>query len=258
MALFCEGVSHAEGIPEPSLIWYGSVSSGSQPITPISVVWQITNATASLSVSATMVQVNGQTFYIARVPLETRQVGSTVFSPNTNALGLALQAVAYDRRVAVNATNASPASSTAAYPTFSLSGTDRGKIERIDLVTSASTNPFIVWLTQHGLPPSTDPNSYPPNKPLTYYQEFLAGTDPTDPKSLFKFVDIRANQNGLTVYWAAFSGRTYALDRSMDLAKGTNGFTTLQTNIQATPPTNSFHDITATGSGPYFYRVYLK
>jgi len=71
-----------------------------------------------------------------------------------------------------------------------------------------------------------------------------------------RFVSIQADSlGGLRLGWLSASNQFYTLQRSLDLK---TGFTSIFTNLAATPPTNFFRDNTATGSGPYYYRLRLE
>jgi hypothetical protein len=86
--------------------------------------------------------------------------------------------------------------------------------------------------------------------------EFIAGTNPTDPQSNFEFVRVFPDPlGGIRVEWSSAPGRFYTLQRSADLL---TGFTDLQTHVAATAPLNSIRDSSATGTGPYFYRVFIE
>ncbi len=85
------------------------------------------------------------------------------------------------------------------------------------------------------------------------WQEFMAGTDPGNASSLFECQSPEATETGgVLVQWASEPARTYAVHRSEGL---TQGFQQLEAGIGATPPENTYRDLTATGSGPYFYKV---
>jgi hypothetical protein len=92
--------------------------------------------------------------------------------------------------------------------------------------------------------------------PVSYYYRLRlddALSVPTAPP--FRFVSIQADvQGGIRVDWLSSSDQVYALQRSSDLS---TGFVDLATGIAATPPSNSYRDATATGHGPYFYRLRL-
>jgi hypothetical protein len=254
----CLARAGAQGLPEPSLVLYGSVVNRdtSQSLTSGQVAWQITNQTDSVSLTATIINVNGQFFYVAFVPLETRSLGNQTFSPSPNSLGLSATPTTWTRSATVNGTNAAILfSSRGSLDTFSLGPGDRGIIERVDLEVGAGVETFAQWLARYGLPANTDPNADPLGKGMTYLQQFLAGTDPTDKNSVFKFVDIKPDSQGLTVSWTSFAGRQYTVQRSGALG---STFTNLQEHIDASPPVNSFKDTGAWNSGPHFYNVYTE
>ena len=88
--------------------------------------------------------------------------------------------------------------------------------------------------------------------------EFQAGTDPTDAKSWFGFQGkgIQAKPGtGVTLQWGSMAGRSYNLLRA---SRVTDAFTPIASNLSATPPANTYTDATATGNGPYFYRLELR
>lgn len=113
----------------------------------------------------------------------------------------------------------------------------------------------------YGLPVNSDPNSDPTHKGMTLHQDYVAGTDPTNPNSLFK-MEVNAKPllhagqfAGITVQWDSVAGKTYSVYRSVNLGQT---FQAVQTNVTATDPLNSFPDTTATGPGPYFYRIQVN
>jgi hypothetical protein len=102
-----------------------------------------------------------------------------------------------------------------------------------------------------GIPDSHDDDD--DNDGMTDVDEGIAGTDPFDPLSCFKFLGVElAPGNWIVLKWPSAAGRYYALYRTTNLLQG---FSTAMTNLTANPPTNSFTDTTAPGLGPYFYKV---
>ncbi|MGO8929799.1 MAG: hypothetical protein ACLQU3_23275 [Limisphaerales bacterium] len=249
----------AQGIPEPSLVLYGSVLIGptNQPLSAGQVTWQITNQTDSVSVTASIVGVNTQFFYIAYIPLETRTAGGQTFPASTNTLGLPTAPTTCMRTAMVGGTNATIVfSSLGMLSTFTLGPGARGLIERVDLaIGNGPAQTFAQWLASWGLPPNTNPNADPLGKGMTYYQQFIAGTDPLDKSSVFELVDIKPTPSGLNIVWTSFAGRLYTLEYSPAL----NGsFTSLQEHLAAMPPLNTYTDTAATSQGPRFYRVLVE
>jgi len=113
------------------------------------------------------------------------------------------------------------------------------------------------WAQQFGLPTDGSADFLDPDHDgMNNWQEWRAGTDPTNATSALRMVAAAASTNatGLDVTWQSVSGINYFLDRSSDL--GTPfPFQTIATNITGQAGTTTFTDSDATNSGPYFYRV---
>lgn len=110
------------------------------------------------------------------------------------------------------------------------------------------------WLQNHGLP--TDRSAdYLDNDGdgMNNWQEWIANTDPTNSLSYLHMLSVNQTNNGagITVHWQA-SGVRYFLQRSTNLS---TPFTTIATNLFAAPGTAAYRDTTATGPGPYLFRV---
>ena len=88
-------------------------------------------------------------------------------------------------------------------------------------------------------------------------QEYLAGTDPTDPKSYFKNISTdpaSAQQSSdCVISWPSVSGKQYVIERSSSLI--TPNWTVIATN-NGTGITMKYHD--TTGGGVRFYRVRVQ
>jgi hypothetical protein len=111
------------------------------------------------------------------------------------------------------------------------------------------------WLQQYGL--STDGSADYADTDgdgMNNWQEWRAGTDPTNGLSMLRMVTVSNSVPGLTVSWQSVGGVTYLLQRSSDLTAQPT-FSTLVTNLVGQTGTTSFTDTNAPGSGPFFYRV---
>lgn len=86
---------------------------------------------------------------------------------------------------------------------------------------------------------------------MNNWQEWIAGTDPTNAASLLTMNSVSNSIAGATVTWQSVSGVTYFLQRAANLP----AFTSLQSNLVGQAGSTSYTDVTATNGGPYFYRV---
>lgn len=239
---------------------YGSVTNvnGNYPLVSSETFWSISGGGSSVTLTSTVVNVNGQYFHVTRVPFETRTVSGQTFTPTPNTLPLT-SGVNYTRVATVKGTNATIISSSRnMLGTFTFNAVDRGLIERVNLTVNLSGITFQDWLALYpGLPLNQrGQNDDPDGDGMSNFKEFRAGTDPTKRDSVFEFIDIKPNpSSGIDLRWSSASGKTYSVERSEDL--GSN-FDVLQSNIVATPGTNTLRDATATGTGPYYYRLTVE
>jgi hypothetical protein len=267
----------AQGIPEPSFIFYGLVRNAADNNLILhhgSLAWTNRMLSTGRIVTRSVPLGNyGGFSYVLEVPAETLISGSAVSS---NVLQLTAGTnqfdwfpVIYDSGVVrTQAAFAVPAQGS-----FLASSRQRGRIERVDLVVGIRCRDedgnglcddwedfYFQTIGLYG------PNDDPDGDGLTNAQEYRAGSDPTDPNSGLLFVRYEAmSPTSMQLEWQSAEGRAYGLYRSTNLL---SVFTTnlsvapdsklIATNMFATPPLNVFVDTNVVPPGPYFYRLRLE
>jgi len=112
-----------------------------------------------------------------------------------------------------------------------------------------------LWAQQYGFPTDGSADFLDPDGDgMNNWQEFVAGTNPTNAASVLTMYSAvpQPNLNWVVVSWQGVSTRSYYLQRSANLL---GGFVPIQTNIAGSDGVNLIYDTTATNGGPYFYRV---
>jgi len=119
----------------------------------------------------------------------------------------------------------------------------------------AGTGEFTAWLQQYGL--ATDGSADFLDSDLdglNNWQEWIAGTIPTNALSVLRLLSPTADNSGITVSWQSVQGKTYYLQRGTDLATSP-ALLSIQSNLVGQTGTTSFKDTDATNASAYFYRV---
>ena len=119
----------------------------------------------------------------------------------------------------------------------------------------ATNNVPVWWLAGHGLTNyNFDAMQDIDEDGFMAWEEYVAGTDPTNAASVFKVKGCESSSNKcVVVKWPSVAGRLYTLKCSTNLAAG---FSTSPSasDIPATPPENTY-TVPAQTSGACFYRI---
>ena len=92
---------------------------------------------------------------------------------------------------------------------------------------------------------------------MANWQEWRAGTNPTNAPSALHISSISAKGAIATLRWQSASGITYALERSTNLMVQP-AFIPVQTNIAGTGGQITISDTNSTPSAPAFYRLSVQ
>jgi hypothetical protein len=126
--------------------------------------------------------------------------------------------------------------------------------------TYQALDPFHAWLASYGLPSNGSADYADSDSDgMNNWQEYLAGTSPTNAASVFKITSSQMNSGTQFVLrWSSVSNRLYDVTRATtNLATGAAAFVPLPgaTNLAGTPPQNSWTDAVSRASPPAFYRL---
>jgi hypothetical protein len=252
----------AQGIPEPALVMYGAIHVGSIRMSVGTLTWQFQSPLRTVTLTTAITNINDQFSYVLQVPCET-EIGT--FAASSNKLALISVPRTYNRALVTITTDkgsyATASLVNRAQTNLVISTLDRGGLERVDLIVTAS----LADSDGNGIPDywelyyfghvGIDPNDDPDQDGMTNLQEYLAGTNPLDPSSRFAFINITRADSGIRVDWASAENYFYVLQRSGNLL---GGFTNIAVHIPGKASTTSWQDTTAVGPGPYFYRLRIE
>ncbi len=111
------------------------------------------------------------------------------------------------------------------------------------------------WLQSYGLPTDGSADAIDSDRDgLRNWQEWLAGTDPTNAASALRLTTVSADLPSVTITWQSTSNRNYFVERA-NLSGAAPAFSCIASNIAGSASTTSFTDPNAPASEPVFYRV---
>jgi hypothetical protein len=111
------------------------------------------------------------------------------------------------------------------------------------------------WLQQYGLPIDGSADSLDPDSDhFTNYQEWIAGTNPTNSASALVLLAPTNTPSGMALTWTSVADRIYSVEQATNPAAPFT-FSLLQTNITGLPGTTSLTDTNSPNVGQSVYRV---
>lgn len=88
------------------------------------------------------------------------------------------------------------------------------------------------------------------------HDEFIAGTDPNNSNSYFRFTRVRQSATNELITWSSATGRVYLLERIAIMTGAT--WTNVSAGLPARPPENTYTDAAPGVTFPCFYRVWVN
>lgn len=212
LALMAPLLAQQSAISEPPVVLYGTIDGGVS--TPTAMEWILSgnSETATISEFQT-ITVDSQTFYIVKIPFESRTVvGQPALTPTANTLELTQADTSYTRSVTVDGESVTLPSGT---ESFTYGFPSQGLIERIDIQIGPET--YEQWsLRIFGS--VVDPKGDEDKDGRTNGEEFLDGTDPQDGSSLSLLTAFTPLPGGgFSLTFNTLEGRTYTIRRSTNL-----------------------------------------
>ncbi len=114
------------------------------------------------------------------------------------------------------------------------------------------------WLQQYGLPTDgTADHLQSDADGMDNWQEWIAGTDPTNATSGLWMLSPTSIVSGVKVCWTSVTNRTYSLEHATTMITAAS-FSLLQSNIVGLAEITSFTDTNTTDGAPRFYRVRVE
>jgi len=114
------------------------------------------------------------------------------------------------------------------------------------------------WLQQYGLPADGSADKLDPDfDGMNNWQEWIAGTDPTNGASALRLLSATGAVSGVTVTWSSSATRFYSLERATNVRAAT-AFSLLSSNIAGQAGTTRFTDTNTVTEAPRFYRIRVE
>jgi parallel beta-helix repeat protein len=202
---------------------------------------------------ANLVPPYGTVNYCCTVPLPASGAGNFTNAP------LFVARATGNFRLQTNSPCINAGFNTSAIVLTDLDGNPRIRGGTVDVGAYEFQNPASViayaWLQQYGM--ATDGSADLADADgdgLNNWQEWVAGTDPTNAASVLRLSPPSLTVSNVTLTWNSVTNRNYSVQRATDLGAATP-FSLLRTNIVGLAGTTSYTDTNAPTPGPAYYRV---
>jgi hypothetical protein len=232
-----QSASIPPGVPEPGLVLWGSVvnqTNLSQAITITDASWSVSDGvkTAVYSTESRpairIVNAEGQSYYVLHVPFDTRQIGNVTLgdpaaagidsfelkaaSPPTYTLAPTINGAL----ASVRSIDGAPASG-ANVPVAGFAAATRGRVIRVDLAITPIGDGYEAWAAaifgSADLPEAAR-TADPDADGLNNEAEHAAGTDPKDPDSTLRILELTVQNQPLPTMlgWRSAADRSYIIE----------------------------------------------
>ncbi len=124
-------------------------------------------------------------------------------------------------------------------------------------LSTANGTPYW-WLARYGLATNETGDEYEDGDGLHAWQEYIAGTDPTNAASSLKILsfDLSDASRTITLQWGSVSGRVYAVEYATNLLPA--AFDIRTSDIPSTPSINIWTGTMPSNTFPLFYRITVR
>jgi hypothetical protein len=220
---------------------------------------EITSVSPTQGAAATTVTITGKNFSGAAGRLSvwfgTNQVPATATDDSHITVNAPAGSGTVDVRVQSGIATTSTQNYTSGIWGYGLSATN--SVARFTFQTQ--TEAFHTWLSAYGLPSDgTADNADSDADGMNNWQEYVAGTNPTNSTSVFKITNEQIiSGTNIVLHWSSVSNRLYDILRSTNLTSGSSAPVPGATNLIATPPENSWtNNVSPFTPGFYSIRVH--
>ena len=185
-----------QGLPEPGVVLYGSVTNSATgaAMTSGTVTWRFATGTNVASATGVVSNVNGQFVYVVEMPFETVLAGMTLSS---NKLAFPTVSTTYGCSVSLNGTNVTILAASGT--NLTVAAADRGRQVRVNVQFTPAGAPetYETWSTRFFGVPNASSGADADDDGRTNLQEYQNGTNPTDAASVARTLVVSTSGSGL-------------------------------------------------------------